>query len=59
MLGGFISDGPIHLRSETIRVVSKALQVPHHFTLPYCVWCNGAVKRLAWEVLRAGRALFS
>lgn len=33
------------------------LSTSHHFTLPYCSWSNGAVKRLGKEFLRVSRAL--
>lgn len=56
---GLISDGPTHFRNETVRLVTKALRTPHHFTLPYCPWSNGAVERLGREVLRTARALLS
>lgn len=56
---GLISDGPTLFRNESVRLASKALQTPHHFTLPYCPCSNGAVEHLGREVLRVGRALFS
>ena len=34
--GGLMSDGPTHFKNETVRLVSKGLKTPHHFTLPYC-----------------------
>lgn len=37
------SDGLTHFKNETIRLVSKGLKVPHHFTLPYTPRSNGAV----------------
>ncbi|CDF38803.1 unnamed protein product [Chondrus crispus] len=54
-----MSDGPTHLRNETIRLVAKGLKVPHHFTLPYCPWSNGAVERLGKELVRTCRATLS
>ena len=54
-----MSDGPTHFKNETIRLVCKGLQVPHHFTRPYCPWSNGAVERLGKELLRTLRALLS
>ena len=56
---GLMSDGPTHFRNETIRLLCKSLRVPHHFTLPYSPWSNGAVERLGKEILRALRALTS
>ena len=40
---GLMSDGPTQFRNEVVRLVTKGLKVPHHFTLPYCPWSNGAV----------------
>lgn len=57
--GGLMSDGPTHFKNETVRLVSKGLKTPHHFTLPYCPWSNGAVERLGRELLRVLRSLIS
>jgi len=57
--GRLMSDGPTHFKNETVRLVSKGLKVPHHFTLPYCPWSNGAVERLGKELLRVLRATLS
>jgi transposase InsO family protein len=54
-----MSDGPTHFKNETVRLVSKGLKVPHHFTLPYTPWSNGAVERLGRELLRVFRAVAS
>lgn len=43
---GLMSDGPTHFKNEVVCLVTKGLKVPHHFTLPYCPWSNGAVERL-------------
>lgn len=56
---GLMSDGPTHFKNETIRRLTKALKVPHHFTLPYTPWSNGAVERLGKEILRTFRAIIS
>ena len=56
---GLMSDGPTHFRNETLRLLSKALKMKHHFTLPYVPWSNGAVERLGREVVRFLRALCS
>lgn len=56
---GLMSDGPTHFKNETLRRVSKGLRVPHHFTLPYTPWSNGAVERLGKELLRVFRAVCS
>lgn len=53
---GLMSDGPTHFKNETMRLVSKGLKVPHHFTLPYSPWSNGAVERLGKELLRVFRS---
>lgn len=57
--GGFMSDGPSHFKNETMRILCKSLRVPHHFTLPYCPWSNGAVERLGREIISMARAVFS
>lgn len=54
-----MSDGPSHFRNETIRLLKKGLRVPHHCTLPYCPWSNGAVERLGKEVHRVARTILS
>ena len=56
---GLMSDGPTHFRNEVVRLVCKGLKVPHHFTLPYCPWSNGAVERLGKELIRVNRAVLS
>jgi len=56
---GLISDGPTRFKNETVRRVAKGLKVPHHFTLPYAPWRNGAVERLGKELLRVFRAAVS
>jgi len=56
---GWMSDGPTHFRNETIRLLARGLKVPHHFTLPYTPWSNGAVERLGKELLRVFRAVAS
>lgn len=56
---GLISDGPTYFRNETICLVCKGLQVPHHFTLPYTPWSNGAVERLGKELFRVFRYVIS
>lgn len=54
-----MSDGPTHFKNETVRLVSKGLKVPHHFTLPYSPWSNGAVERLGKELMRTFRSITS
>ncbi len=56
---GFMSDGGAHFQNETVRLVSKGLRSPHHFTLPYTPWSNGAIERVGKEVLRIFRATLS
>lgn len=56
---GLMSVGPTHFKNETIRSLTKSLKVPHHFTLPYKPWINGAVERLGKELLRTFRAIVS
>lgn len=54
-----ISDGPRHFKNDSIRMLTRALQVPHHFTLPYTPWSNDGFERLGKELLRNFRALVS
>lgn len=53
----FMSDGPTYFWNETVRLVCEGLKVPHHFTLPYCPWSNGAVECLGKKLLRVFRAI--
>lgn len=41
---GLMSDGPSHLKNETLRLVVKGLRVPRHFLVPFKPWSSGAVK---------------
>lgn len=54
-----MSDGPTHFKNETIRILTKSLKVPHHFTLPYNPCSNGAVERLGKELVRTMRTMVS
>lgn len=54
-----MSDGPTNFRKGTLRMFTKALHTPHHFTLPYCPCSNGAVELLGRELLRIARAILS
>jgi len=54
-----MSDGGSHFKNETVRELCKSLRVPHHFTLPYTPWSNGAVERTGKELLRIFRATCS
>lgn len=54
-----MSDGPTHFKNETVRLVTRGLKVPHHFSLPYTLWSNGAVERLGKELVRTFRAMLS
>jgi transposase InsO family protein len=56
---GLMSDGPTHFRNETLRLLAKGLKTPHHFTLPYSPWSNGAIERLGKEMLRVFRSVIS
>lgn len=51
--------GPFHFKNETLRLLAKSLRTPHHFTLPYCPWTNGAVESLGKELLCVTRAVLS
>lgn len=54
-----ISDSGAHFKNETVRLVTKGLRVPHHFTLPYTPWSNGGIERMGKEVLRVFRVVCS
>lgn len=54
-----MSDWLSHFKNETIRLVSKGLCVPHHFTLPYCPRSNGLIERLGKELIRTARSVLS
>ena len=54
-----MSDQGTHFKNETIRRLSRALKVPHHFTLPHAPWSNGQVERLGKEILRTLRVMVS
>ena len=56
---GLMSDGPAHFKNETVRLLSRGLKVPHHFTLPYTPWSNGSIERLGKELLRVFRSVIS
>lgn len=56
---GIMSDGPTHSKNETISLLTFGLWTPHHLTLPYCPWSNGAVQRLGKESLLVARSLLS
>lgn len=51
VLNALMSDGPTHFKNETVCLVTRGLKSPHHFTLPYCPWSNGALERLGRELL--------
>lgn len=54
-----MSDEGSHLKNETVRLVSRSLKAPHHFTLPYTPWSIGGVDRLGKEVLKLYLAILS
>lgn len=56
---GLMSDGPMHFKKETVRLLTRGLSTLHNFTLPYFSWSNGAVERLGKELLRVARAILS
>ena len=53
---GLMSDGRTNFCNETVRMLVKSLQVPHHFTLPCTAWSNGGIERLGKQILRIFRA---
>lgn len=54
-----ISDGTIHFKNETVRLVTKGLKVPYHFTLPYNPWSSSAVERFVKYALKTFRSVLS
>lgn len=54
---GSISDGPTHLKNETIRLLVRGLRTHHRFELPYCPWSNGGIEQLEKESVRVARLL--
>lgn len=54
-----MSDGPTHFKNQTLRLVAKRLEVPHHFTLPYCPWSDGAIKCTRKELVKVLRSVVS
>lgn len=54
-----MSDCGTHFKNATVRKLARGLKTPHHFTLPYSPWSNGAVERLGREVLRMFRSIMS
>lgn len=56
---GLISDSPTHFKNATVHLVANGLRVPHHFTLPYKVWSNGAIERLGKDLLRVFHSVAS
>lgn len=56
---GLMSDGPTNFRNESLRLVSKGLNVPHHFTLAYTTLSNSSVERLGRELVRVFRSVLS
>lgn len=54
-----MSDVHTHFKKETVHLVYEELKVPHPFTLPYCPWSNGTVKRVGKEFLCVLRSVLS
>lgn len=52
-------DGRAPFRSESVRLLSKGLEVLHHFSFPYCLWSSGAVEHLGKKLLRVARLVLS
>lgn len=59
VLKGLISDGPMHFKNETVRLLSQGLTAPHHCTLPYRPWSIKGVERLGKWLLPAFRSVTS
>lgn len=56
---GLISYSPTHFKNKNVRQVTKDLKVPHHFTLLYCPWSNGAVENFGEELVHVARAILT
>lgn len=52
-----MTDGPTHFKNKTVRLASKGLHVPYHFTLPFSQLTSGGVEKLDKEPLRVFRAV--
>lgn len=50
---------PTHFKNGTVRLVTKGLSVPHHFTLLYISWSSGGIERLVEVLLRTFRPVTS
>lgn len=51
-----MSDGPTHFKNDTVHLLTKFLNVLHHFVFPYTTWSKGSVKppeRELFQVLAA------
>jgi hypothetical protein len=55
----WVSDRGSHFKNEVMRALREQTRGRHHFTLAYCPWSNGTVKRVCRELLRVTRALMS
>lgn len=44
-------DGPTHFKNDCIRMLTKRINKPHHFTMPYTTWSNGGVERFGKELI--------
>lgn len=53
----FMSDEPTRFKCQAIRVLTKWLQVRHHFMLLYYPWTKGAIEHVGKKILRNYRAL--
>lgn len=47
-----MSDGPTHFKNAIFRELTKAFNVPHHFSLPYNTWSNFVVVNLVKDLFR-------
>lgn len=59
VLQTLISDGPTHFTNKTLRLVTRDVKVPHHFTFSYCPWNSGKMKRIGREAINVLRATLS
>lgn len=56
---GLMSYGSSHFNNESLRLRAKGPQSTHHFTLPYCPWANGSIKRLGKKLFCVARVFLS
>lgn len=48
-----------HLMNETVAEIRDCTNSQHHFTLPYCPWCNGTVEDVCRELKTTTNAILN